>query len=89
MHKTPLNESEVSITMGVSTKDLCCWCFAGIGNNPEFIRIGTLVYFCWQDLEQWIIERPSFKNATRTKKQSVPKECHAETISVKVGMYLQ
>ena len=67
MNKTLLDEREVSIVTGVPTKTLQYWRFAGTSHAPKFIKLGTRVYYRWQDLEQWIAERPSFSSAIEAK----------------------
>ncbi len=69
MNKTLLDEREVSIVTSVPTKTLQYWRFAGTSHAPKFIKLGTRVYYRWQDLEQWIAERPSFSSATQAKHQ--------------------
>ena len=67
MNKTLLDEREVSIVTGVPTKTLQYWRFAGTSHAPKFIKLGTRVYYRWQDLEQWLAERPSFSSAIEAK----------------------
>ena len=67
MNKTLLDEREVSIVTGVPTKTLQYWRFAGTSHAPKFIKLGTRVYYRWQDLELWIAERPSFRSAIEAK----------------------
>ena len=67
MNKTLLNEREVSIVTGEPRKTLQYWRFAGTGHAPKFIKLGTRVYCRWQDLEQWLDERPSFGSAIEAK----------------------
>jgi predicted DNA-binding transcriptional regulator AlpA len=69
MKKTLLDEREVSIVTGVPTKTLQYCRFAGTSHAPKFIKLGTRVYYRWQDLEKWVAERPSFSSATQAKHQ--------------------
>ena len=67
MHKTLLSENDVSRLTGVPRKTLQYWRFAGTNHAPKFIKLGTRVYYRWQDLEQWLDERPSFGSAIEAK----------------------
>ena len=67
MNKTLLDEREVSTVIGVPTKTLQYWRFAGTSHGPKFIKLGTRVYYRWQDLKQWLDERPSFGSAIEAK----------------------
>ena len=67
MNKTLLDEREVSIVTGVPTKTLQYWRFASTSHAPKFMQLGTRVYYRWQDLVQWLDERPSFGSATEAK----------------------
>ena len=70
MNKTLLDERQVSIVTSALTKTLLYWRFAGTGHAPKFIKLGTRVYYRWQDFKQWIAERPSFSGATQSKSKS-------------------
>ena len=67
MHKTLLSENDVSRLTGVPRKTLQYWRFAGTSHAPKFIKLGTRVYYRWQDLERWLNDRPAFRSAIEAK----------------------
>ena len=69
MTKTLLDEREVSIVTGVPQKTLQYWRFTGASFAPKFIKLGTLVYYRKEELEQWLEDKPSFTSTTHAKGQ--------------------
>ena len=67
MHKALLSENDVSRLTGVPRKTLQYWRFAANSHAPKFIKLGTRVYYRWQDLGQWLDKRPSFGSAIEVK----------------------
>ena len=67
MHKTLLNESDLSNLTGVPVKTLRYWRFAGNEYAPKFIKLGASVYYRKTDIDFWLDNSPTYSSSIQAK----------------------